>query len=44
MACIDKGSLWRNGYNESFNGKLWDECLNMEVFDTLMQIQAIIEN
>ncbi len=43
-AYIDKGSPWQNGYNESFNGKLRDECLNMEVFDTLTEAQAIIEN
>ena len=41
-AYIDKGSPWQNGYNESFNGKLHDECLNMEIFDTLTEAQAII--
>ena len=25
---IEPGSPWENGYCESFNGKLWDECLN----------------
>jgi len=28
------GSPWENGYNESFNGKLRDELLNMEIFYT----------
>ena len=27
---IDPGSPWENGYNESFNGKLRDELLNVE--------------
>jgi len=26
---------WENGYNESFNGKLRDELLNREIFDSL---------
>jgi putative transposase len=29
---IEPGSLWENGYCESFNGKLWDEFLNGEIF------------
>ncbi len=31
-----------NGYNESFNGRLRDECLNGEVFHTLKEAQVII--
>jgi len=27
---IEPGSPWENGYIESFNGKLRDECLNLE--------------
>jgi transposase InsO family protein len=30
---IELGSLWQNGYIESFNGKLRDELLNREVFN-----------
>jgi len=30
--CIEPGSPWENGYCESFNGKLRDECLNGEIF------------
>ena len=26
---IEPGSPWENGYNESFNGKLRDELLNL---------------
>jgi len=34
-AYIEKASPWENGYVESFNGKLRDELLNGEVFNTL---------
>jgi len=40
---IEPGSPWENGYNESFNGKLRDECLNVELFDTLFEAQVLIE-
>ena len=33
---IEPGSPWENGYIESFNGKLRDELLNLEIFDTLL--------
>jgi transposase InsO family protein len=36
-------SPWENGYVESFNGKLRDECLNGEVFETLLEAQVLIE-
>ena len=42
-AFITPGSPWENGYNESFNGKLGDECLKGEVFDSLKEAQIIIE-
>ena len=32
---IEPGSPWENGYVESFNGKLRDELLNREVFESL---------
>lgn len=41
---IEPGSPWQNGYCESFNGKLRDECLNMELFDTLKEAQVVIED
>ena len=31
------------GYNESFNGKLRDECLNREIFYILNEAQVLIE-
>ena len=41
--CIEPGSPWENGYNESFNGKLRDELLNGEIFYTLKEAQILIE-
>ena len=40
---IEPGSPWENGYVESFNGKLRDECLNRERLDTLLEAQILIE-
>ncbi len=42
-AYIEPGSPWENGYIESFNGKLRDELLNGEIFDTLTEAQVLIE-
>ena len=39
---IEPGSPWENGYCESFNGKLRDECLNQEIFHSLKQLQVVI--
>jgi putative transposase len=40
---IEPGSPWENGYCESFNGKLRDECLNGEIFYSLKEASIIIE-
>jgi len=40
---IEPGSPWENGYVESFNGKLRDELLNAEVFDTMLEAKVLIE-
>ena len=40
---IEPGSPWENGYCESFNGKLRDECLNREIFYSLREAQILIE-
>jgi putative transposase len=40
---IEPGSPWENGYRESFNGKLRDECLNGEIFYSLKEAQVVIE-
>jgi putative transposase len=43
-AYIDPGKPWQNGANESFNGKLRDECLNMEWFATRAEAKVKIES
>ncbi len=40
---IEPGSPWENGYCESFNGKLRDECLNGEIFYSWKEAQVVIE-
>jgi transposase InsO family protein len=40
---IEPGSPWENGYIESFNGKLRDELLEPEIFDTLLEAKVLIE-
>ena len=39
---IEPGSPWENGYIESFNGKLRDELLARELFDTLKEAQILL--
>ena len=40
---IEPGSPWENGYCESFNGKLRDELLNREIFDTILEAKILTE-
>jgi len=40
---IEPGSPWENGYVESFNGKMRDELLNREEFETLLEAKVLIE-
>lgn len=40
---IEPGSPWENGYIESFNGKLRDELLNREMFDTVLEAKVLAE-
>jgi transposase InsO family protein len=40
---IEPGSPWENGFCESFNGKLRDELLRGEIFDTLLEAQVLVE-
>jgi putative transposase len=40
---ITPGSPWGNGYIESFNGKLRDELVNRELFDTLWEVKVLVE-
>ena len=39
---IEPGSPWANRYLESFNGKMCDELLNGEIFDTLLEAKVIL--
>jgi len=43
-ALIDPGKPWRNGTNESFNGKFRDECLSVEWFRTRAEAKVLIES
>ncbi len=38
---IEPGSPWENGYIESFNGKLRNELLDVELFDKLKEAQVL---
>jgi len=40
---IEPGSPWENGYIESFNGKLRDECLNGELFLNRTETQYVVD-
>jgi len=39
---IEPGAPWQNGVGESFNGKLRDECLNLELFTSLAEARIVI--
>ena len=41
---IEPGAPWQNGVGESFNGKLRDECLNLELFGSLMEARLVIDD
>jgi transposase InsO family protein len=43
-AYITPGSPWENGFIERFNGTLRDEFLSREIFYTLKEAKAMIEN
>ena len=40
---IEPGSPWENGCNESFNGTLRYDLLDVELFDTLLEAKVLIE-
>jgi transposase InsO family protein len=40
---IELGCPWENGYCESLNGKLRDDCLNGEFFYSLKEKKTVIE-
>lgn len=41
---IPPGQPWRNGYVESFNARVRDECLNINVFWSLTQARVVISD
>lgn len=41
---IDPGSPWQNPFIESFNGKMRDELLNVELFETLFEAKVLAED
>ena len=43
-ALIGPGKPWQNGTDESFNGRLRDECLNLEWFRNRLEARVLIEN
>jgi putative transposase len=42
-ALIEPGKPWQNGTDESFNGKLRDECLSLEWFRSRREAVVVIE-
>lgn len=40
---IDPGCPWQNGFGESFNGKVRDECLNAQVFVSVAEAGVVTE-
>ncbi|MEY4005933.1 MAG: hypothetical protein RLZZ221_2029 [Verrucomicrobiota bacterium] len=40
---IDPASPWQNGIVESFNGRLRDELLSSEIFDTLAEARYLVD-
>ena len=41
---IPPGQPWRNGYVESFNSRVRDECLNINTFWSLTQARVVISD
>jgi len=40
---IDPGCPWQNGKDERFNGTVCDECLNMQLFGSLVEARIRLE-
>jgi len=40
---IQPGSPWENGHIESFHDKFRDECLNREIFGSLLEAKVLVE-
>jgi putative transposase len=44
LSFIPPGEPWRNGYVESFNSRIRDECLNINAFWSLAQARVVIRD
>jgi len=44
VSYIEPGSPWQNPYVESFGGRLRDELLAVEAFNTLLEAQVLVED
>ena len=44
LSFIPPGEPWRNGYVESFNSRIRDECLNINLFWSLAQARVVISD
>src|SRR2546430_12162222 len=42
LSFIPPGEPWRNGYVESFNSRVRDECLNINIFWSLAHARVVI--
>jgi transposase InsO family protein len=42
LCFIPPGELWRNGYVESFNSRVRDECLDINIFWSLAHARVVI--
>lgn len=43
-ACIEPAGPWQNPYAEPFNGRLRDELLDAEVFETPVEAKVLAED
>jgi transposase InsO family protein len=44
LCFIPPGEPWKNGFIESFNGRMRDECLNINAFWSLTQARVVISD
>jgi len=44
LSFIAPGEPWRNGYVESFNSRVRDECLNINIFWSLAQARIVVSD
>lgn len=44
IAYIPPGTPWNNGFIESFNNRLRDECLNRNCWPTLLEARVVIDD